>query len=133
MPIEPTEIRLTGGLSQSEAWCQAIADIFNAETVPVEGEGAALGAALHAAWVWSNENAETKTLKEICRPFIKVRESSRKKPIQANRQVYDRQSTLFRELANTVCPGKSRIFEFGEKVAAASRSVKIADIQKERA
>ena len=133
LPIEPTEIRLTGGLSQSEAWCQAIADVFNAETVPVEGEGAALGAALHAAWVWSNENAETRSLKEICRPFIKVRESSRKKPIQANRQVYDRQSTLFRELANTVCPGKSRIFEFGEKVAAASRSVKIADIQKERA
>jgi len=132
LPIEPTEIRLTGGLSQSEAWCQAIADIFNAETVPVEGEGAALGAVLHAAWVWGKENAENRTLKEICRPFIKLKELSRKKPIPANRQVYDRQSTLFQELSKTVCSGESRIFEFGEKVAAASRSVKISDIQKER-
>ncbi len=48
MPVKPREIRLTGGLSKSEAWCQAIADFFEAEAVPVEGEGAALGASHHA-------------------------------------------------------------------------------------
>ena len=56
MPVQSKEIRLTGGLSKSDAWCQTIADIFEAETVPVEGEGAALGAALHAAWVWLKES-----------------------------------------------------------------------------
>jgi xylulokinase len=50
MPVTPKEIRLTGGLSSSPSWCQTIADVFDAETVPVEGEGAALGAAIHAAW-----------------------------------------------------------------------------------
>jgi len=85
------------------------------ETVPVEGEGAAL----HAAWVWSKENAENRTLKEICRPFIKLKELSRKKPIPANRQIYDRQSTLFQELTKTICTEKNRIFDLNEKVQTA--------------
>jgi xylulokinase len=55
MPVTPREIRLTGGLSRSPSWCQTLADIFRAEVVPVEGEGAALGAAIHAAWVWEKE------------------------------------------------------------------------------
>lgn len=128
LPVEATEIRLTGGLSRSGAWCQAIADIFNAETVPVEGEGAALGAAMHAAWVWTKENERNDSLKEICSPFVKLREEHRKKPDPANRRIYDCQSTLFHELTKTVCTGKGRIFEFGEKAVAASRSVKMSDI-----
>jgi xylulokinase len=55
MPVTPREIRLTGGLARSASWSQTIADVFQAETVPVEGEGAALGAAIHAAWVWEKE------------------------------------------------------------------------------
>ena len=43
MPVKPSEIRLTGGISRSSAWREAIANIFNAETVAVEGEGAAMG------------------------------------------------------------------------------------------
>ncbi len=109
--ITPSEIRLTGGLAQSEAWCQAIADIFNSETVPIEGEGAALGAALHAAWVWSKENVKMDSLKDICQPFVKLKEENRKKPNLANRQVYDNQSKLFQELATTICIDKNKIFE----------------------
>ncbi len=65
MGFNPSEIRLTGGLSQSKAWRQCIADIFETEVVPIEGEGAAMGAALHAAWVWIMETQGEDKLEEI--------------------------------------------------------------------
>ncbi len=46
LPATPEEIRVTGGLARSRVWCQVLADVFQAETVPVRGEGAAAGAAV---------------------------------------------------------------------------------------
>lgn len=99
MPGASEEIRLTGGLSQSEAWCQTIADIFAAETVPVEGEGAALGAALHAAWVWLKEEGEEIVLGKLAAPFVRLKESLRKKPRPEHREVYRQQKALFHALS----------------------------------
>ena len=99
MPVEPKEVRLTGGLSKSEAWSQMIADVFEAEVAPVVGEGAALGAALHAAWVWFKESGESYSIKEIVDPFVTLDESKRKKPIQANIEVYKIQKQLFHALS----------------------------------
>lgn len=100
MPVELKEVRLTGGLSKSEAWSQMIADIFDAEVVPVEGEGAALGAAFHAAWVWFKENGEHYTIKEILQPFLKLDESKRKRPNQANVGIHRIQKQLFHALSS---------------------------------
>jgi len=100
MPVEPKEVRLTGGLSKSEAWNQMIADVFEAEAVPVVGEGAALGAALHAAWVWFKESGESYSIKEIVDPFVTLDESKRKKPIKANIEVYKIQKQLFHALSS---------------------------------
>lgn len=80
MPVQAREIRLTGGLTRSHAWCQMIADIFEAETVPVEGEGAALGAALHAAWVWHKAQGRDVSIKQVIQPFLKFDETRRKPP-----------------------------------------------------
>jgi xylulokinase len=80
MPVSPREIRLTGGLSRSPAWCQTMADIFQAETVPVGGEGAALGAAIHAAWVWKKVEGEGRPLKEVADPFIVLDKERRARP-----------------------------------------------------
>ena len=99
LPVKVNEIRLTGGLSKSKSWRQTIADIFEAETVPVEGEGAALGAALHAAWVWNNENGKAIELKEIIKPFIKLIEAEREKPIEKNVAIYKNQKRLFTALS----------------------------------
>jgi len=92
MPVTPREVRLTGGLSKSPSWSQTIANIFQAETVPVEGEGAALGAAIHAAWVWRKETEgglgdgagddaeEVHALQRIAEPFIILDEKRRARP-----------------------------------------------------
>ncbi len=102
MPVEVKEIRLTGGLSQSSVWCRTIADIFDAETVPVQGEGAALGAALHAAWVWLNENDQKVGLEEVVNPFLIMDESLRKEPIEKNIQTYQNQKQFFDALSRRV-------------------------------
>ncbi len=95
MPVKAREIRLTGGLAQSDAWCQTIADIFEAETVPVEGEGAALGAALHAAWVYDKETGGQKSLEQVAAPFVVLNENKRKKPVAENVKTYQRQKQVF--------------------------------------
>lgn len=102
MPVKTREIRLTGGLARSVAWCQTIADIFEAETVPVEGEGAALGAALHAAWVWQKENGQEAELKELVQPFLVMDESKRCRPIPENVELYRLQKRAFQALSARV-------------------------------
>lgn len=102
MPVQVKEIRLTGGMSKSDAWCQTIADIFEAETVPVEGEGAAVGAALHAAWVWQNENEAAQPIAELVKPFIVLDEKRRKRPIRQHVSVYRKQKQLFDALSKRI-------------------------------
>jgi len=99
LPVKVNEIRLTGGLSKSQAWQQTIADVFNAETIPVEGEGAALGAAIHAAWVWNNEQGNPIQLKKITDSFVILNEDGRTKPIKENLAVYEKQKKLFSSLS----------------------------------
>lgn len=88
LPVEVKEIRVTGGLSRSPVWCQTIADVFEAEAVPVAGEGAALGAALHAAWVWLKEEGLEAPLEELVEPFIELDEHHRKRPLAESRKAY---------------------------------------------
>ena len=98
MPIKPKEIYLTGGLSQSRVWCQMIADIFNCKATPVLGEGAALGAALHAGWIWNNENGSNETLSKIVKPFITFNEQLRCTPKDENIKIYDNLKSLYRSI-----------------------------------
>jgi len=102
LPVTVDEIRLTGGLSQSAAWCQTIADIFEAEVIPIEGEGAALGAALHAAWVWGLENSREEPLTAITDSFIKIDESRRFRPDAEHTQIYRKQKAVFEALSKRV-------------------------------
>lgn len=102
MPVSAKEIRLTGGISKSDVWSQTIADVFEAETVPVEGEGAALGAALHAAWVWKKEAGVSVSLADMVAPFVVLDESRRKKPIPENVKIYRKQKALFSALSSRV-------------------------------
>ncbi len=102
MPVNPDIIHLTGGLSQSKSWCQMIADIFDCETVPVKGEGAALGAAIHAAWVWKNENGLSCDLAQLVNPFIIFEEGLRCKPDKKNVKIYQNLCLSYEALVKRV-------------------------------
>ncbi|MGD2218288.1 MAG: FGGY family carbohydrate kinase [Gemmatimonadales bacterium] len=99
MPVTPREIRLTGGLANSPSWCQTIADVFEAETVPVRGEGAALGAAIHAAWVWYGETGDERPLAEVAGPFVVLDEDRRRRPDPKQRAKYGLLKRIYRTLA----------------------------------
>jgi xylulokinase len=99
MSLDTDEIRLTGGLSQSETWCQTIANVFEAETVPVEGEGSALGAALHAMWVWFNENGKPRSIQDVVAPFVILDEKERKKPEREHIPTYRVMKETFHALS----------------------------------
>lgn len=100
MPVQPAELRLTGGLTRSSAWCQTIADVFEVAAVPVEGEGAALGAALHAAWVWGRENGERCSLEDLAEAFVRLDEPRRARPRPEAVAVHRRQRRLYRALTD---------------------------------
>jgi xylulokinase len=102
MPVHAREIRLTGGLSSSPSWCQTIADVFDAETIPVQGEGAALGAAIHAAWVWLRESGDLRPLAEVARPFVILEEDRRRRPRAEYRQEHLVLKRLFQALSRRV-------------------------------
>jgi xylulokinase len=78
--LEPTEIRVTGGGSQSPVWRQILADVFGYPVVTMQNaEGAALGAAiqaLHAA-------APGASLEELATRCSPVQSGSRLEPRQA--------------------------------------------------
>ncbi|GAB4363170.1 MAG: xylulokinase [Calditrichia bacterium] len=116
MPITPREIRLTGGLSKSEAWCQTIADVFGVQTVPVEGEGAALGAALHAAWVYSKTKGSPHSLKELTNAFVRLDESRRKIP--QHQDIYGPLRSAYHELSRRLRHkmGKVDLFEWANRM-----------------
>ena len=102
MPVKPTEIRVTGGLARSRAWLQTIADIFQTRVVPVEGEGAALGAALHAAWVSLKETGESVDLESLAQPFVKLNLDQKCDPIPENAAIYEKQKELYNSLSGRI-------------------------------
>jgi xylulokinase len=120
MPVNPTEIRLTGGLSQSVAWRQTIADVFETDVIPVEGEGAALGAALHAAWVSSKETGDRRSLSDVVEPFVVLLEDKRCTPIAENVAVYKKAKKLFSALSQRVRGFKSQDDPFLERATMLS-------------
>lgn len=100
LPVRPTAIHLTGGLSRSPAWCQMIADVFEAETMPVEGEGAALGAAIHAAWVWTKEQGRNVSLADVAEPFVVPDLARRTAPVARHVEIYRTQKRLYLALTD---------------------------------
>lgn len=79
--IHPTEIRLTGGGSNSPAWRQICADVFGVPVVTLQsGEGAALGAAIQAGWSVQRESGDESSLSSITDRLVKLDESTRAVP-----------------------------------------------------
>lgn len=87
--LEPAEIRLTGGGSQSPAWRQISADAFGVPVVTLStAEGAGLGAALQAAHAWHHQNGLKVGYDELCAGAVQLDESTRATPNPAATEIY---------------------------------------------
>ena len=87
--IQPTEIRLTGGGSQSAIWRQIAADVFGVPTICLESaEGAALGAAIQAAYACQAAQGKPVTFRDLTAKIVKLDDSTRAKPHAENKELY---------------------------------------------
>lgn len=99
--MDPTEIRLTGGGSQSAAWRQVAADCFDTEVVCLQtAEGASLGAAIQATHVVGGEDYDALTGR-----LVALDESSRAAPIAENRDLYAERLEQFSEMTGVLRDG----------------------------
>jgi xylulokinase len=103
--IRPREIRLTGGGARSALWRQTAADVFGVPVVAmVEDEGAALGAALQAAWCQEEggRDGSRERLAALCGRCVKLDRSTRCEPDPERHALYRRaqaaQDALQRDL-----------------------------------
>ena len=95
--LKPTEIRLTGGGSQSPVWRQILADVFGYPVVTMQSaEGAALGAAIQALHA-ATPGGSLEALADRCSP---VRSGSRLEPKRADfyASLLERQNTLRKKI-----------------------------------
>lgn len=75
--ITSKQIRLIGGGAKSLLWRQMIADIMNIEVVcPSIGEGAALGAAIQAAWCTDHHFGIKTSLTRLCEQSVSIDQDS---------------------------------------------------------
>jgi len=101
--VRPREIRVTGGGARSAAWRQMMADIFGVPVVGMrEEEGAALGAALQAAWCDGHRTGRGAPLRRYTDRIVKVAEATRRVPDRARVRRYAELQRLQDELGRAV-------------------------------
>ncbi|MSR65187.1 MAG: xylulokinase [Verrucomicrobiae bacterium] len=87
--LAPTQIRVTGGGSNSAAWRQIMADVFNAEVICTQtAEGAAFGAALQSLWCWRLQKGDRVGISEITDAFVKTDPKTVARPNKKNVETY---------------------------------------------
>ncbi|WP_397453466.1 xylulokinase [Pseudomonas sp. NA-150] len=101
--IKSEAIRLIGGGAKSAVWRQIVADIMDAPVICTEhSEAAALGAAIQAAWCWSQQMGQNRSLQTLCERCVSLDAESQTQPIAehvvAYQQVYQRYRTALTAL-----------------------------------
>ena len=99
--IHAREIRVTGGGARSAAWRRIMADVFGVPVVAmVEDEGAALGAALQAAWCAARTNGRRNArIADFTTGVVVPDESTRCRPDAANAARYRGMQAIQDELS----------------------------------
>jgi xylulokinase len=89
LEIVPAEIRLTGGGSKSAVWRQIATDVLGVPTVALKvTEGAALGAAIHAAWTYCQVKGKPISLEKLVDDLVLVEKKTRVEPGKAASLLY---------------------------------------------
>jgi xylulokinase len=87
--IVPTEVRLTGGGSKSAVWRRIAADVLGFPTVALKvTEGAALGAAIQAAWTYCQVKGKPLSLEKLVDDLVEVDKKTRIEPDKEAHSVY---------------------------------------------
>jgi xylulokinase len=103
--VTPTEIRLTGGGSQSAVWRQICADVFGVPVVCLHSaEGAALGSAIQAAAAAERETGGA-TLGELADRLATLDEGTRHLPNPAHVSLHSAQTDQFLKLTGDLHAG----------------------------
>jgi xylulokinase len=103
--LRPKEIRLTGGGSKSPSWRQIMADVFGVPVVAMKhDEGAALGAALQAAWCAARQDDPRASLPALADRVVALDPKTRCEPRQASAARYRELQGLQDELSRTLRP-----------------------------
>ncbi len=101
--VQATEIRLTGGGSNSGAWRQICADVFGVPVVCLESaEGGALGAALQAAWQSLHESGSDSTLADLTSSVVKLDPATRAEPRSEAAPIHQAQLARMRDLRSAL-------------------------------
>jgi xylulokinase len=103
--VKAREIRVTGGGAKSAVWRQIMADVFG---VPVVGmaadEGAALGAALQAAWACARQQGRKAAIGDFTTSMVALDESTRCEPDRARVARYREWQAMQDQLSTTLRP-----------------------------
>ena len=100
--IIPGEIRVTGGGAKSAVWRQIMADIFDTPVIGMRVEGgAALGAALQAAWCVTGEKNK---LSDLTAHIIATDEKTRALPNPQSVERYRKLQALQNRLSESLQP-----------------------------
>ena len=103
--IKPREIRVTGGGARSAVWRQMMADIFSVPVVAMaEDEGAALGAALQAAWCVAQSEERPEKLTDLTAGVVAINEPTRCTPDPQRRALYQELQQKHDALSQQVRP-----------------------------
>ncbi|MCJ7679846.1 MAG: FGGY-family carbohydrate kinase, partial [Candidatus Aminicenantes bacterium] len=108
--LHPTEIRATGGGTNSRIWLQITADIFQTPVVTMhESEAAAFGAAIQSIWNWYHSNGETIDISDLTDRCVKLT-PKRIEPDPGTESLYVELQDRFNALWQTLKP------EFNKKL-----------------
>lgn len=98
-------IVLTGGGSNSAAWRQLVADVFDVPVdVPVQAEGAAFGAALQALWAWDKAQGGETSIAEVTRTHVAVDPAQSATPDASRAPAYAAAYHRFLQYLDAVTP-----------------------------
>lgn len=103
--VKPKEIRLTGGGARSVIWRQLMADIFGVPVVKMkDDEGAAIGAAIQAAWCEGLRAGGKPTLEDLCARTVDIDASTRREPDAKRKKAYRAIQDKFDALTGAMKP-----------------------------
>jgi len=103
--VKPREIRLTGGGARSAVWRQIMADIFGVPVAKMkQDEGAALGAALQAAWCGGLRSGLKGSLDSLCALAVEVDPTTRCEPDSKRKREYKEIQERFDALTGAMRP-----------------------------